>query len=179
MLLSRLRNLHQRGSRKIGRGMGDSKEALSSKNESSPLEPHWVHFRADPRPRSSWPIHSKFSSNFVDLLWKGNIFSYQSFACLFYLCFVVSCIFLKIDRQMKWTNIKLNEFGGGEDLGGVGKKEKHDQNILYRKKFNRFVYAITQIETIICILKSEGERMLQCAGRFQERGNVGVHLRAE
>lgn len=66
-----------------------------------------------------------------------------------------------------------------EDLGGVGKKEKHDQNILYRKKFNRFVYAITQIETIICILKSEGERMLQCAGRFQERGNVGVHLRAE
>lgn len=139
MFLSRLRNLHQRGSRKIGRGVGDSKEVLSSKNQFSPLEPHWVHFRADPRPRSSWPIHNKFSGNFILLTfclilpWGGNTFFYQSFACLFYLCFVVSCMFLKIDRQTDKMNIKLNEIGGGEDLGGVAKREKQDQNILYRK----------------------------------------------
>lgn len=146
--------------------------------------PHWSLTRYTLGQTPGPEVVGQYTANSVVILLtcfgRAIFFSYQSFACLFYLCFVVSCMFLKIDRQTdKMNKHKLNEFGGGEDLGGVGKKEKHDQNILYRKKFNRFVYAITQIETIICILKSEEERMLQCVGRFQERGNVGVHLRAE
>lgn len=59
------------------------------------------------------------------------------------------CVFLKKEREKR---LKLGEWRGGENLGGVGEREKHDQNIVYEK----ILFLLINKSKIKYIFKREG-----------------------